>query len=79
MARPVGSKNQRVPIEHDIPIPPKTRELYGWRNMEVGDSKFFADRFVWDVNVMVWRAAKHHGFKFTLRKLKGGVRVWRIK
>lgn len=82
MARPVGAKDCNAPpgIEKGIPIPKGGRpEVYPWAQMEIGDSLFFRNRFHWDVNVMRWRAEKRHGFKFTVRKVPGGVRVWRIK
>lgn len=66
-------------IECGVPLPRKTKELYPWRNMQVGDSLWFAGRDVWDIDVMIYKASKRHGFRFTRRKLKDGVRVWRLE
>lgn len=79
MARPMGAKDS-VPsqIEKGIPLPKGGRaEVYPWGKMEVGDSMMFWNRDHWDVNVMRWKAQKRHGFIFTIRKIEGGVRVWR--
>lgn len=80
MGRPLGSKDSIPPgIERGVPIPKKGREIYPWRFMKIGDSLFFRNRDYWDVNVIAYKAAKRHGFKFTMRKVSGGVRVWRVK
>lgn len=65
-------------LEKGIPIP-APRAKHRWADMEVSDSLFFPEGKVATVKSMVRSAAKRHGFKFTLRKLKGGVRVWRIE
>lgn len=65
-------------LEKGVPIP-KPQFRHRWADMEVTDSLFFPQAKVTTVKSMALRAAKRLGFKFTLSKTPGGVRVWRIK
>lgn len=66
-------------IESGVPLPARTRQLYPWTEMKVGDSLWFPKRRPEDVNVTRWKAQKRTGFKFSQHKVKGGVRVWRVE
>jgi hypothetical protein len=67
-------------IEKGVPIPlPKKAGKYPWRTMEVGDSFFVANVGHKDFATNASQARKRTGFKFTLRKVEGGVRIWRIE
>lgn len=78
--RPLGSKDgPTAMIDKGVPIPRTVRELYPWRNMEVGDSLFLRNRMYWEVNPMRWKAQKRHGIKLVQRKVDGGVRIWRVE
>lgn len=65
-------------LEKGVPLP-TPQPTHRWAEMEVTDSLFFPEAKVTTVKSMVRSAAKRHGFQFTVRKLTGGVRVWRIK
>lgn len=69
-------------IEHGIPIPKKgTRNKSGMsvviRSMQVGDCVFFGGKQMSGIYGYL-RTAQILGYKFTCRKVDGGVRVWRI-
>lgn len=78
----------RFKIDKEVPVPPRPRTWrYPWENMEPGDSFFMpckpedAER----VGNRAWTAgeafAKRRGldWKFTVRTVEGGARVWRVK
>lgn len=69
----------RSPVKYEtgVPIPAINRELYRWKNMNVGNSLFFENANANSIHVVAWKAGKRHGYKFTVRKIDGGVRVWR--
>ena len=69
-------------IEKDIPFTRSTHKNYPWPEMEVGDSVFFDEQPGGSQSspakaAMKW--AKNHGKKFTAKKHKEGVRVWRVE
>lgn len=73
-------------IEKNIPIPKADRgsgsgrnEKYPWSKMVPGDSFFVPQIKVSSIIGSAWRASKRHNAKFTVRKVDGGVRVWREK
>lgn len=66
-------------IESGVRMPPRTKQLYPWLEMNVGDSLWFPNRDSWDINVMRWKAQKRTGYRLSQRKLKDGIRVWRVK
>jgi hypothetical protein len=71
-----------IQIEKGIPLPPASgpmplvqREL-----MEVGDSYFMPGEVAANERNRAHAWSRYHpGFKFCVRKVEGGVRVWRIK
>lgn len=70
-------------IEKQIPIPPvgyepiKYETKYPFRDMKVGDSIFIQSAKKTISHARYWEAVTN--FKFTQRRLKGGIRIWRIK
>lgn len=66
-------------VEKGVPLPPP-RAIYPWSEMEVGDSFFVDDPRMRD---LVRRAAawerRRSGKRFTVRKVRGGLRVWRFE
>jgi len=73
---------EKFKIEKGIPIPP-AREGSGLtatlRKLAVGDSIFCRGITQQSVSTISSRFSKRDGLKFVTRKVKGGVRVWRIK
>lgn len=77
---------EMIKIDKNVPIPPRPhrnggagrRGIYPWFVMEVGDS-FFTDRHTSDVSAAYPRKLIIEGWKFTLRTVDGGTRVWRVK
>lgn len=73
-------------IEKDIPVPKKTGWNGGWKGpvrrcleaLDVGDS-FFVTLTRAGIYAAAATAAKGTGFKFTVRQVEGGFRVWRTK
>lgn len=68
-------------IEKGIPVPAKgtgRASMYPWDDMEIGDSFFVKGKKSSALSATTKRIAKTRGFKFTVRQLEGGVRVWRI-
>lgn len=70
-----------VQIEKGIPIPhPGSGRLsYPFHEMKVGDSILVTDRTLPQLERMTGSYGRRHGVKFSLRKMKGGVRIWRVK
>lgn len=67
-------------IETDIPIPPLRRPdtKYPFKELEVGHSFLVRDRSIHSVRSRCSQVKLATGQKFTVRKVQGGVRVWRI-
>lgn len=68
-------------IEKDVPLPVRSR--WPWREMEIGDSVYFAcppgtpiRKFSAQVGTHMYQVRNR---KFTRRIVGEGVRVWRIK
>lgn len=74
-------KNGKIEIETGVPLPHKGRwrALYPWRDMIIGDSFFVPGKTPKTMTGSAAHARKQLGFKFTLRSVDGGVRVWRIE
>lgn len=84
------TRRPKYAVEGGIPIPPidKTRvkglTKYPWPQMDVGDSVFFAcndggktqNKIVASYKQWIARFNKPH--RFSVRKVEGGIRVWRI-
>lgn len=67
-------------IEVGVPIP-EDKAVVGWPHaeMEVGQSFFVAGRGLQSVCNANQRFQKRLGWRFTARKVEGGVRVWRTE
>lgn len=65
-------------IEKGVAIP-RGRGMYPFRNMEVGDSFFVPGATAKNLSTCACQfSARHgHGWKFSVRTVDGGVRVWR--
>ena len=68
-----------VVIEVGVPLPEKG--LVGWPHgdMEVGQSFFVEGKTLSNVCNANHRFHKKLGWKFTARKVDGGIRVWRTE
>jgi hypothetical protein len=69
-----------IEIEKGVPITGKSRQRFPFKDMEVGDSFFIKD----GKNKSAYSSAagfarRHPAFAFTVRKINGGIRVWRIE
>lgn len=73
-------------IEKNVPVPPGAGRVgrYPWAEMEVGDSFFVqaihgkrAQSTIGTAGLS-WAARNHPDRKFTVRKVDGGYRCWRI-
>lgn len=73
-----------IKIDKGIELPPgRTTRKYPWREMEIGDSFYVSDdefpglygheRF----RTLVSAAGTRMGLRFSVRKVEGGLRVWR--
>lgn len=51
---------------------------YPWRTMEIGDSFFSEETNRNRIGSAASKAAKKTGFRFTVRVVDGGIRVWRV-
>lgn len=75
-------------IERNIPLPDQTRGLrnkYPWKQMKI-DESFLVPCGSWETPEVMNSltscragAQRNTGFKFALRKVKDGIRVWRTK
>jgi hypothetical protein len=68
-----------ITIEHGIKPRPYGYQdpKYPFREMAVGDSFFYHNPRQIRVAAAMF-AKRHPGYKFTTRKVDGGIRVWRI-
>ncbi len=68
-----------IKVDPNIPMPAGriASRKYPWREMAIGDSFFIPDvsRKSFSGPSL---AAKRTGFKFTVRTVEGGLRVWRF-
>lgn len=69
-------------ISSDVPLPITLRRTrWPWASMKVGDSFLVQD--IGDRGSIASAASyygkRHPGFKVTIRKVEGGLRVWRIE
>ena len=64
----------------EIPIPDRcsARRLYDFGVLEVGQTHLFENPNISSVQVAACKAGKKLNRKFVTRKVKGGVRVWRV-
>lgn len=67
-------------IETNVTIPPRNKAVYPWATMEVGDSFLVANYDLWSsVKSAAYLYSKRNGVKFTIRKLREGLRIWRVE
>ena len=71
-----------IEIDKNIPVPLYSGRggpaKYPWRQMDVGDSFFVANIKANTVSAAARLVGKRMGASFTVRKVDGGVRAWRI-
>ena len=75
-----------VEIDRGMPLPKKRHPKYPWSEMKIGDSFFVESRpdisdqrLQQKIAECVWGRKKAHGGNFTVRRVDGGVRVWRTE
>lgn len=68
-------------IENDVPIP-EGRQKGRWQakfaDMKIGDSIFFPDTTPHTIQGRTSGTARQTGWRFTIRSVPGGTRVWRV-
>jgi hypothetical protein len=78
------NSSKQFKIEANVIVPPKQRRgIYPWRLMNVGDS-FFVEGDDSSVRSNVANCAtsfscRNKGYRFSIRKVPGGLRVWRVE
>jgi len=83
MTTPRRSSVVYLSIRKGVPIPPPARVgrgkfRYPWDDMKVGDSFLVpGDARVATLYSAAYRVTDRLGWFFTVRQVKGGVRVWR--
>lgn len=72
-------------IERNVPVPKSTagaRAKYPFREMKIGDSFFAPATQGMNRNRIASAATyfgiRHPGYRFSIRKVEGGWRVWRV-
>ena len=71
-------------IEPSIPYPGRPgrkASRYPWRDMEIGDSFFVSDEETTQRRIgsaPAYFSIRNPEYKFSVRKVEGGYRVWRI-
>ena len=69
-----------IEVEKNIPLPrTETAGKYPWHSMEVGESFFVTGDVKRVRNVLCSSFGRFKPKKFSLRKVEGGVRCWRIE
>ena len=67
-----------IAIEKGVPIPAGNESKYPWRKMEIGDSFYVAGVNPTAIYTARARAQRETGFKFCVKGIDGGTRVWRV-
>jgi len=73
-----GINDMSITIEKNIPTPPK-RNIYPYRQMDVGDSFLVPEARIQIVSNNNYRVSKLTGMRFIARREGMGVRVWRTE
>ena len=69
-----------IEIQSDVPMPKlPAHAKYPWVKMQVGDSFFVPGQTSQNFGGTLDNARKSTGRKFTVRKVDGGIRVWRLE
>jgi len=76
--------SDEIKIERGIPMPAKRNGLpkYPWRELEVGDSFFFATDStpeIANLRALASTSSRRMDRKFMARKVDGGIRIWRVE
>lgn len=66
---------KRVDIEVGLPIPEKVSK-YPWNDLQIGQSFVYKGKRT-SANAIAWKVGNEKGWKFTLRSVDGGIRIWR--
>lgn len=73
--------NCTITLEHGIPRPlggrPPAPETIAMKTMEIGDSFLITDYCRW--LVVRGKLTKHRPRRYSLRKVPGGWRLWRVE
>jgi len=67
-----------IKIEKGIPLPGFNRRSYPWVELKKGES-FLVKTANQGLRTQASRAARAYGRKFAVRKVEGGMRVWRVR
>lgn len=78
------SKNENeIVIEKEVPIPSPGRKggtIYPFSAMKIGDSFLLSKKLGAAARSSAYKfAGDHPGFKFTVREIPEGIRIWRVK
>jgi hypothetical protein len=65
-------------IETGIPVP-AARLKYPWDELDIEESFFVRDGNAGTISTSARNYAKKNGVRFVVRKVEGGVRVWRTE
>lgn len=69
-----------ISIEKNIPFPKVSSTKYPFLDLEVGDSFFVPDMITSKMSSYIQRfRLKYPDRKWAVRKVVGGIRVWRIQ
>jgi hypothetical protein len=69
-----------IAVEKNVPLPKlRTRNIYPYEQMEVGDSFFLENAHMPTVSNNNNQRGKKLGMKFIARKEGNGARIWRIE
>ena len=70
-------------FDKDVPMPPNTRggwpKKYYFDLMQIGESQFLPDVTQDKINPVAQQIKRRLGYKFSIRSVEGGVRIWRIQ
>ena len=70
---------KKLKVRKGVPVPPHgdgSRYRYPWREMQIGDSFYVADK---SIQHMTGSAYRLRPLRFTMKTENGGVRVWRVE
>jgi hypothetical protein len=70
-------------IDKDVPVPEKFTSKYPFGDMEVNDSFFVEGTDKKTMRRLIgasnWASKRYPATRYSVRKVDGGVRVWRIE
>ena len=69
-----------IKVEKGIPLPPTNagKPMYPWAECEVGDSFFVTGVKAPTLAGSLNHQYQRYGRKFAIRKVEGGLRIWRV-